>query len=52
MGLVKEGGSLENDQFYAFWFNNERTLLSTADTSWYGHPYAEASNPEYNPTYL
>ena len=46
MGLVEEGGSLENDQFYAFGLIMKGLYYQQLTDIYGDHPYSEASNPE------
>ena len=46
MGLVQEGGSLENDQFYAFGLIMKGLYYQQLTDIYGQHPYSEASNPE------
>jgi hypothetical protein len=46
MGLVEEGGSLENNQFYAFGLIMKGLYYQQIADTYGAHPYSEASNPE------
>ena len=46
MGLVEEGGSLENNQFYAFGLIMKGLYYQQLTDIYGAHPYSEASNPE------
>ena len=46
MGLVQEGGSLENDQFYAFGLIMKGLYYQQLTDIYGQHPYSEASNPD------